>query len=148
VRRDNTRNDAAGVDRVVATAALHQVLPEADFVCLACPLTPATERLIDARALAAMKRGAWLVNVARGRVVDEPALIAALERGQIAGAALDCAEQEPLPASSPLWAMENVLITPHSAGETRAFEARIIDQLLANLDHEAAGRALINQVGA
>lgn len=148
VRRDSARRDAVGVDRIVATEALHQVLPEADFVCLACPLTPATERLIDARALAAMKPSAWLVNVARGRVVDEAALVAALEHGAIAGAALDCAEHEPLPGASPLWAMDNVLVTPHSAGETRDFEARIIDQLLANLDHAAAGRALINEVGA
>lgn len=148
VRRDTARGGLAGVDRLVATDALHEVLPEADFVCLTCPLTAATERLIDGRALAAMKPDAWVVNLARGRVVDEAALIGALERGAIGGAALDCTEQEPLPSASPLWRMDNVVITPHSAGETRDFEARIIDQLLANLDNEAAGRPLVNEVTA
>jgi phosphoglycerate dehydrogenase-like enzyme len=103
--------------------------------------------LIDAVALAAMKPGAYLINMARGRVVDEPALIAALERGQIAGAGLDCTWEEPLPAASPLWPMPNVLITPHTAGETRRYEENVIDILLENLARLWRGeRGLFNQI--
>ena len=113
---------------------LLELLPHADFVALTCPLTPETERLIDARALAAMKPSAFLINVARGRVVDEPALVEALAGKRIAGAALDCTVEEPLPADSPLWALDNVLITPHTAGETRRYEDNVIDLLLENLE--------------
>jgi D-2-hydroxyacid dehydrogenase (NADP+) len=132
VKRDPSRGQGAA-DSVVAQDRMLDVLPEADFVALTCPLTPATEKLIDARALAAMKPSAFLVNVARGRVVDEPALIAALENGGIAGAAVDCAWEEPLPAASPLWNARNILITPHTAGETRRYEDNVIDLLLENL---------------
>ena len=81
-----------------------------------------------------MKPSAFLINVARGRVVDEPALIAALSAGKIAGAGLDCTVEEPLPDASPLWNIPNVLITPHTAGETRKYEDNVIDLLLENLD--------------
>ena len=87
-------------------------------VCRLCPLTAETEKLIDADALGRMKPSAYLLNAARGRVVDEPALIDVLARRQIRGAALDVMVEEPLPAASPLWAMEHALITPHTAGET------------------------------
>ena len=93
-------------------------------VCRLCPLTAETEKLIDADALGRMKPSAYLLNAARGRVVDEPALADALARRQIRGAALDVMVEEPLPAASPLWAMENVLITPHTAGETCRYAAR------------------------
>jgi phosphoglycerate dehydrogenase-like enzyme len=132
-RRDPSRGGGAA-DEVVGDDGLLGLLPRADFVALTCPLTPGTENLIDARALAAMKPSAYLVNVARGRVVDEPALIEALGRQRIAGAALDCVWQEPLPATSPLWALPNVLITPHTAGETRRYEDGVIDLLLDNLE--------------
>ena len=102
-------------------------------MALTCPLTPETENIIDARALAAMKPGAHLVNIARGRCVDEAALLAALKGGRLAAAALDCVREEPLPASSPLWGIENALITPHTAGETRRYEDNIIDLLMENL---------------
>jgi phosphoglycerate dehydrogenase-like enzyme len=131
-RRDPARGGEAA-DLVVADDRLMELLPQADVVVLTCPLTPATEGLIGAAALAAMKPTAMLVNVARGRVVDEPALIAALSAGRIAAAALDCVWEEPLPASSPLWGMENVLITPHTAGETRRYEDNVIDLLMENL---------------
>jgi phosphoglycerate dehydrogenase-like enzyme len=122
-------------------------LPEADFVALTCPLTPQTEKLIDARALAAMRPSAYLINVARGRVVDEPALVAALERGGIAGAAVDCVWEEPLPASSALWTAKNILITPHTAGETRRYEDNVLDLLLENLGRLWRGEtALKNSV--
>jgi D-2-hydroxyacid dehydrogenase (NADP+) len=126
---------------------LVELLPEADVVALTCPLTPQTEGLINARAFAAMKPSAFLVNVARGRVVDEPALVAALEGRRIAGAGIDCTVEEPLPASSPLWGLENALITPHTAGETRRYEDNVIDVLLENLDRLWRGQApLRNQI--
>ena len=139
---------AAGAADLVATNdRLLELLPQADFVALTCPLTPQTELLFGAAAFAAMKPSAFLVNVARGRVVDEPALIRALEEQRIAGAALDCFWEEPLPEDSPLWALPNALITPHSAGETRHYEDNVIDLLLENLDRLWRGeRELKNQV--
>ena len=99
IRRDPSKG-AGAADEVVGEEGLLDMLPQADFVALTCPLTPGTENLIDARALAAMKPSACLVNVARGRVVNEPALVEALTRNRIAGAALDCVWEEPLPATS------------------------------------------------
>jgi D-2-hydroxyacid dehydrogenase (NADP+) len=120
-------------DRVVSINDLGDVLPMADVVVLTCPLTPETEGLINADRLALMKPSAHLINVARGRVVDELSLTAALQSGQIAGAGLDVTVEEPLPAASPLWSMSNVIITPHSAGETGRYEANVIDLLEENL---------------
>jgi phosphoglycerate dehydrogenase-like enzyme len=137
---------AAGADEVYGSARLIELLGEADIVALTCPLTPETENLIDAAALAAMKPAAHLINVARGRVMDEPALIHALQAGRIAAAALDVTGDEPLPTASPLWTMRNVLITPHTAGETRAYEDGVIDILLDNLDRLWRGEPLRNEV--
>lgn len=135
------------VERIVPPAELHAALAQADFVALTCPLTPETEGLIDAAALAAMKPSAYLINVARGRVVEEPALIAALEAGRIAGAGIDCVYEEPLPATSLLWGLPQVLLTPHSAGETRAYESNVIDILIDNLGRLERGEAaLLNQI--
>jgi len=131
-RRDPARGGDA-VDEVHPDSALSDLLPRADVVVLTCPLTPQTEKLIDGPALARMKPTAYLVNVARGRVVDEAALIAALDAGRIAGAGLDVTAVEPLAENLPLWAMPNVLITPHSAGETRLYESDLVDILLDNL---------------
>ncbi|HSB22062.1 MAG TPA: D-2-hydroxyacid dehydrogenase [Burkholderiaceae bacterium] len=146
-----TRRDpsaaADGVDAVHRSDRLHELLGRADVVALTCPLTPETENLIDAPALAAMKPTAHLINVARGRVVDEPALIEALRQHRIAGAGLDVAREEPLAAASPLWAMPHVLITPHTAGETQVYEDAVIDILLENLERLWRGEtALRNQV--
>jgi phosphoglycerate dehydrogenase-like enzyme len=124
---------AGGADEIVATARLLEVLPRADVVVLACPLTPETENLMSAAAFAAMKPGAHLINVARGKVVDEGALIATLHSGRLAAAGLDVTREEPLPAASPLWSMPNVLLTPHVAGETRAYEDNVIDILIDNI---------------
>jgi phosphoglycerate dehydrogenase-like enzyme len=144
-RRDPSRG-AGAADKVVGQDGLLGVLPEADFVALTCPLTPQTENLIDAKALAAMKPSAYLINVARGKVVNEPALMEALQAKRIAGAALDCVWEEPLPATSALWSVPNVLITPHTAGETRRFEDNVIDLLLENLGRMWRGEtALKNQ---
>lgn len=135
-----------GVDAVVPTLRLRDTLGEADVVALTCPLTPETTGLIGREALAAMRPHALLVNVARGRVVDEAALIAALVDGRIAGAGLDCVQEEPLPAGSPLWTMGNVLVTPHSAGETGRYETNVVDLLVENLDRLARGEPLRNGI--
>lgn len=135
------------IEAIVRPDQLHEVLAQADIVALTCPLTPETENLIDAAALAAMKPGALLINVARGKVVDEPALVAALSEGRLAGAGLDTFVDEPLAASSPLWAMKNVIVTPHSAGETRAYETNVVDLLVDNLARLARGETTLrNQV--
>lgn len=146
VKRDTALGGAAA-DEVIAQSHLRDVLPRADFVALTCPLTPETQGLIGAEALSAMKPSAVLINVARGRVVDEPALTAALTGGRIGGAALDCFWEEPLAATSPLWGMPNVVITPHTAGETRLYESNVVDILLENLDRLWQGQTVLrNQV--
>jgi phosphoglycerate dehydrogenase-like enzyme len=130
------RDPAAGrghADEVHAIGVLKSFLPQADFVALTCPLTKETERLIEAKALRAMKPSAFLINVARGRCVDEGALIEALAERRIAGAGIDVTQEEPLAASSPLWEMDHVLVTPHTAGETRSYEDTIVDYLIENL---------------
>jgi phosphoglycerate dehydrogenase-like enzyme len=114
---------------------------------LTCPLTPETEGLIGAAALHALKPGALLINVARGKVVDEAALLAALADGRVGAAALDCFHHEPLPPESPFWALPNVLITPHSAGETGQYETNVVDILVDNIERLLRGEtALRNQV--
>ena len=106
------------VDRVHRTNNLHRALSAADFVVLVLPLTPTTRGLIDAAALAAMRPGAWLLNIGRGPLVDEAALLDALRSKRIAGAILDVFSIEPLPADHPLWGLDNVVVTPHIAGPT------------------------------
>jgi D-2-hydroxyacid dehydrogenase (NADP+) len=105
-----------GFDRMHATSALTEVAGELDFFVLLTPLTDKTRNSIDAKVFAAMKPGAFLVNLARGGVVDEPALVEALRGGRIAGAALDVFVEEPLPADHPFWSMDNVIITTHQGG--------------------------------
>ncbi len=146
IRRDPALGKGEA-DAIHATRELKTVLPKADYVVLTCPLTKETERLIDAEALGLMKPSAYLVNCARGRCVDEAALIQALQQKRIAGAALDVTVEEPLPPASPLWAMETVLITPHTAGETRRYEENVLDILQDNLDRLWRGEAALrNQV--
>ncbi|MCJ2069472.1 D-2-hydroxyacid dehydrogenase [Methylobacterium sp. J-030] len=145
--RRSAADAAPPFEAVFPPDRLAEALGRADVVVLACPLTPETEGLIDAAALAAMRPSAFLINVARGRVVDEAALIRALRDGALAGAGLDCFAQEPLPESSPLWGFENVVMTSHTAGESRACEARVVDILVDNLSRLASGRAdLRNQI--
>ncbi len=129
------------VQEIVRPDRLAEVVAQADFVALTCPLTPETEGLIDARILGAMKSSAYLVNVARGKVVDEAALLGALAGGGIAGAGLDCFHDEPLPPDSSFWRMPQVIVTPHSAGETRLYERNVVDILLENLDRLSRGDA-------
>jgi phosphoglycerate dehydrogenase-like enzyme len=123
---------------------LHEVLPQADWLLLACPLTEATRGVIDATALALLPTHARLVNVARGEVVDEPALIAALQSGRLGGAFLDVFAHEPLPAASPLWALPNVIVTPHSAGFSDGNAVRVRHVFLDNLRRWNAGEPLRN----
>lgn len=146
LRRDTAAGRGAA-DSVHRMDELHKLLPEADFVALTCPLNNETENLIDAEAFARMKPSAYLINVARGRVVDEPALVGALAAGRIAGAGLDVTAEEPLPPRSPLWTMPHVLITPHTAGETRHYEDNVIEILRDNLARLWRGeRHLRNEV--
>jgi phosphoglycerate dehydrogenase-like enzyme len=126
--------------------ALHEMLSECDYVVVAVPLTPETVRLIGSAELRAMKPSAYLVNIARGPIVDEAALAQALRRGWIAGAGLDVFEQEPLPADSPLWALENVLISPHVAGFTPRYDERATALFAENLDRYLSDKPLLNLV--
>jgi phosphoglycerate dehydrogenase-like enzyme len=144
------RDPAAGrgaADAVHTMGKFKPLLPGADFVALTCPLTKETKNLVDAEALARMKPSAYLVNVARGRVVDETALVEALATRRIAGAGIDVTAEEPLASNSPLWGMEHVLLTPHTAGETRRYEDNVIAILRDNLGRLRRGEEpLRNQV--
>jgi len=133
IRRDPAAG-ANGADEIHGMADLVKLMPGADFVALTCALTPETTGLMSAAAFAAMKPSSVFVNVARGKVADEAALIDTLKAGRIWAAALDVTADEPLPADSALWAMPNVFITPHTAGETRAYEDNVLDVLMENLD--------------
>jgi len=146
VRRDPSAG-ANGADSVHRFDRLPELLPRADFVALTCPLTPETQNIIDGGALARMKRAVVLVNAARGKCVDESALIAALQSGGISGAAIDVTADEPLPSSSKLWDLPNVFITPHTAGETRRYEKNVVDILIDNLGRLWRGEtALHNEI--
>ena len=133
-------------ERVYGPDELHDMLPECDYVVIALPLTSETRHLIGAPELGAMKREAYLVNIARGAIVDEKALIQALQEGWIAGAGLDVFEQEPLPADSPLWRVENALISPHIAGFTPRYDERAARLFAENLARYTAGGPLLNLV--
>jgi len=122
-----------GFEEIFPSTGLHQMLAKADVVVLSVPHTPDTEGLIDAHAFGAMKEGVVYVNIARGQVMDEPALIEALESGRIGFAALDVFAVEPLPQDSPLWDMPNVLVSPHSASTVASENAKITDIFCHNL---------------
>ncbi|WP_461065445.1 NAD(P)-dependent oxidoreductase [Streptomyces pseudoechinosporeus] len=127
-------------------ATLASALAEADYVILAAPLTKDTRGMVDASVLAAMKPGARLINVGRGALVDEAALIGHLADGRLAGAALDVFNQELLPAHSPLWDMPGVIVSPHTAGETTGERETLIEVFLDNLTRHIEGRPLRNVV--
>jgi phosphoglycerate dehydrogenase-like enzyme len=132
--------------RIYPSAATRSMLPECDYVVVSAPLTPETVHLVDRAALKAMKPTAYLVNIARGELVDQVALIEALQKGWIAGAGLDVFEPEPLPPDSPLWKMDNVILSPHVAGFTPEYDRRAIDLFTANLRRYLEGQKLINTV--
>jgi D-2-hydroxyacid dehydrogenase (NADP+) len=137
--RRSPRRPHDPVHEMHAPAALPGLLGRCDWVVLACPLTPETRHMINAATLGQLPRGARLVNVARGGLVDERALAAALESGQLAGAYLDVFEQEPLPADSPLWALPNVILSPHNASASSGNDDRATRIFLANLVSWARG---------
>ena len=137
-------------DCVHSTAAgdvLISMLAECEFLVLACPLNDATRHLIGARELAALPRGAFVVNIGRGALIDERALIAALKSGHLSGAGLDVFETEPLPPESPLWSMPQVLISPHSIPRAVNREERHGEMLAENLRRFAAAEPLLNRLG-
>ncbi len=131
---------------VRAAEELPWLLRESDYVALCAALTPKTRHLIGEDQLELMKRTAYLINVGRGGLVDEPALVAALKRGRIAGAGLDVFEEEPLPSDSPLWDMPNVMITPHNAGSSPRSHDRLMELFRENLRRYVAGEELVNVV--
>jgi len=137
----------AGVNSVHKPSAFLDLLGDADVTVLTCPLTEETKGLVDATAFQRMKPTAYLINVARGPVVEEPALVSALETNAIAGAGLDVFDPEPLPESSQLWALENAVLTPHTAGETRLYEENVLDFLVENIRRLEQGETdLVNQI--
>ena len=128
------------------TQRLHELLPLVDDLVLTAPLTDATRNIIGATELALLPRGAHLINIGRGQLVDEPALIAALQSGHLGGAALDVFVVEPLPADNPLWDLPNVIVTPHSAGGTPLATERAAEIFAGNLGRYLRNESLINEV--
>jgi phosphoglycerate dehydrogenase-like enzyme len=144
---DPRRSEAPeGVAELHRPEALDSLLPQADFVISTAPETPQTQRLFNRDRLRLMKPSAYLINISRGAIVVLDDLVAALEAGEIAGAALDVFEQEPLPAAHPLWTMPNVLITPHMAGDGPYLDDRRAAILRENCRRFAAGQPLMNVV--
>ena len=146
VRRNPEGVDPAALhaDEIHVPGALLQLLPQADFLVLSAPHTSETEKMIGADELAALPAGAALVNIGRGALIDEPALIAALQAGHLGGAYLDVFAEEPLPGDSPLWSMSNVLVSPHSASTSDRENGRITDLFADNLSRYHAGDPLRN----
>jgi phosphoglycerate dehydrogenase-like enzyme len=140
------QGELSGAREIVAIEKLDEVLPQADYVVLAVPETPSTKQLFNAERLNHMKRGARLINLGRGSVIDELALVRALESGQLGGAALDVAEQEPLPSDSPLWTAPNLFLTPHTSAISERLWRRETDLLVQLLERWFDGRELFNVV--
>lgn len=138
--------DGNYVEKIFSAAQLHKALPEADYVVVAAPETADTKNLIGAKEIAKMKRGARLINVSRGSLVDEKEFVSALETGALAGAAIDVAETEPLPADSPLWRAPNLFITPHTSALSDRLWQRQTALLVALLERWFDGREMFNRV--
>jgi phosphoglycerate dehydrogenase-like enzyme len=144
--RENPAKGAGPADAVYGPEQIDQLLPQADFVLLCTPVTSATTGLINKERLNKMKFGAYLINVARGPLIDDAALIEALQHQRIAGAALDVFVEEPLPSESPFWSLENVLITPHTAAVTEKLWERHYELIVENMNRFLAGKPLLNEV--
>jgi phosphoglycerate dehydrogenase-like enzyme len=138
--------DMPGVERIVTVEGMEPLLAEADHVALCLPLTARTRELFDAARLGQIKRGAYLYNIGRGELIDQDALIEALRDGRLAGAGLDVTTPEPLPSDSPLWEMQNVLITGHTSGATPHYWERAMPILLENIRRYRADEPLLNLV--
>ena len=134
------------VERVVAGDEWKALLPEADFIVMTLPLTDQTRNMVGSEELARFKAGAWLINVGRGATVDEPALLDALQRNAIGGAAIDAWATEPLPADHPAWSLPNIIVWPHHSGSSPKNTDRGLDLLVDNIGRFAAGRDLRNVV--
>ena len=134
------------VDELHTVDKLPQLLPHCDWLIVACPLTTETRGLIDAAMLARLPPGARIINIARGEIIDETALIAALREGRLSGAYLDVFEKEPLPAESPLWDLPNVLVTPHNSAAATGNDERVYQMFLGNLECWHHGKPLRNAV--
>jgi phosphoglycerate dehydrogenase-like enzyme len=137
---------AENVDRLLPSDKLHQLLKESDFVALTLPLTPDTQKLIGTKEFETMKPGAYIINISRGQIIDEPALIEALESRQIAGAGLDVFKVEPLPPQSKLWDMPNVIISPHVAASMDGYAELATGLFCKNLKRYIHGEELLNVV--
>lgn len=146
VDRDVAGPMPEGLDRILDQDQLPELLAEADFVVLAVPLTPETDKLMDARRLALMKPGSWLINVARGGLVDQHALLRALRDGPMEGAILDTLWEEPLPPGSPLWDAPGLIITPHTSWSSGRVLDRSIELFCDNLARYRDGREMLNLV--
>ena len=138
-----TQREHPHIDRCFDKTELLKVLPEADFVALCLPHTPETKRIIDSAALDAMKTTAYLVNVSRGALIDEGALIAAMRTGGIAGAGLDVTTEDPIPKESPLWELPNTIITPHIATESVKLSEAVVDFWCENVRRFAENEPLL-----
>jgi phosphoglycerate dehydrogenase-like enzyme len=145
VRRDASRS-VPGVERVVPPEQLGELAAEADYLAVTSALTPATRGLLSAEVIARLPSHAWVVNIARGAIVDEPALIAALREHRIGGAALDVFAVEPLPADSPLWDLDNVIVTPHVSNSSPRVRERSLALVVENVRRFKAGEPLLNVV--
>jgi phosphoglycerate dehydrogenase-like enzyme len=143
-----TARPVAGIDRMFAREQLFAVAPDLDFLVLVLPYSHETDRLVGSEVLRALKPSAVLVNLSRGRVVDEAALVAALQSGEIAGAGLDVFETEPLPSDSPLWRFENVFVTPHLGGQSDRYHEQLLPLLEDNLRRYVRREPLLNVVDA
>ncbi|MGW0804493.1 D-isomer specific 2-hydroxyacid dehydrogenase family protein [Nonomuraea sp. NPDC002799] len=138
--------EVPGATRVLPRARYREALPEAGYVVVAAPATPGTRGMFAAREFGLMRQDAWLVNVARGGLVVTDDLVTALRTGRIGGAALDVTDPEPLPAGHPLWELENVLITPHSANPRQAYWRGLAERVTANVRHFGAGDPLEGRI--
>jgi phosphoglycerate dehydrogenase-like enzyme len=136
----------AAIERVTGPEGLPELLGESDFIVLAAPLTPETEGMIDEAALGLVKPGAWLINVARGRLVDERALLRALREGPLGGAVLDTFRDEPLMPASPFYDLPNVIVTPHTSWSSSRVLDRSVELFCDNLRRFSAGQPLLNMV--
>jgi phosphoglycerate dehydrogenase-like enzyme len=145
IRRSPRRADDP-VAEIHPPSELAALLPRCQWLAIACPLTAETRRLIDARMLARLPTGAHIINVGRGEIIDEGALIAALKGRQLAGAYLDVFEQEPLPQDSPLWDLPNVIISPHNSSASAGNERRTVELFVHNFERWLQAEALKNEV--
>jgi phosphoglycerate dehydrogenase-like enzyme len=144
--RRNPEKSSQWVDRMSGPDDLHEMLSQADWVVVTAPLTPETRGMIGEPELRAMKNSARIINIGRGPIIQEAILVTALQKGWIAGAGLDVFETEPLSEDSPLWDMENVIITAHYAGMSLFYLDRLMEIFVENLRHYQLGERLINVV--